>query len=291
LSVWTTGTVERLTKSLRRFSFFAIALDALENFGADHMAVFAASMAYYTLLAVFPLLLLLVAIASPFLNRADVLEMILHYVSQTLPGARDEIEIVLQQVLEHRGPASLVGLITLLWSASGVFDVVQTALNRAWRVPRARAFFQERLFSVLVIVFIGGLFVLGIFLSTITDDVVRTALAWTRESVSWAGRIGSWFATFTAFSVLYKYFPNARVHWRSALLGAGLTAVFWELAKSLYGEYLVQYARLSLVYGSFGAVIGLLLWSYLSSTILLFGAEFSAQLERAASPGPPAQKI
>lgn len=273
-------TVARWNTSLRRFYVVRVLLDGVKAFNADNMPLYAASLSYYTLLALFPLLLLFIAIASPFLAQQEILALILRYVAQTLPGASSEIDSVLKQVLDARGPATIIGVLALLWSASGVFDVVQTALDRAWRVSKARTFVQQRIFSVVAISLLGGLFILSLFISTLTDDVIRAALAWTDVSVAFAGRITSFIAVLLAFVILYKFFPHARVNWTAALIGAFTAAFLWEIAKSVYGIYLIQFARFSLVYGSVGAVIGLLLWGYISATILLFGAELSATIER-----------
>jgi membrane protein len=181
-----------------------------------------------------------------------------------------------------------------LWSASGVFDVVQTALDQAWRVKKTRSFVKQRLLSVATISLLGGLFILSLFVSTVTDDVIRAALAWTQGSVALAGRIASFITVLIAFVILYKFFPHVSVSWRAAWAGAVTAALLWEIAKTVYGVYLIHFARFNLVYGSVGAVIGLLLWGYISATIVLFGAELSATMERETTQvvtagQPPAQ--
>lgn len=283
VEVWQTRiaqTVARWSASLRRFAVFSILWDAIGAFNSDNMSLLAASLSYYALLALFPLLLLLIVSASPFLAQADVLASVLQYVRQTLPGASEEIERVLVQVLEARGSATIIGILALLWSASGLFDVVQTALDRAWRVPKPRAFWKQRLFSLAMMVFLGSLFVASLILSGITDEVVRAALALTPDSFGWFGRLVSWIMAFFAFMLLYQFFPHAHVSRRTAFVGAFVAACLWEIAKTAYGVYLVHFARFNLVYGSVGAVIGLLLWGYISATILLFGAELSAVVGR-----------
>ena len=280
LSARVQATVARWNLSLRRFSVFRVLLDAVDAFNRDNMSFLAASLSYYGLLALFPLLLLFIALASPFLAEANVIQTVLDFSRQALPGAASELERVLRQVVEARGPATLIGIIALFWSASGVFDVLQAALDRAWRVPHSRAFWQQRLISLVVITAMGILFVLSIAVSAITNDVVRAALTITRDSIELGGDVLSLLFSAAAFAGLYKLLPHAQVKWRTVLPGAIVAAILWEIAKGVYGLYLIHFARFNLVYGSVGAVIGLLLWGYISATILLFGAEVSAAVNR-----------
>ncbi len=280
LSARVQATVARWNLSLRRFSVFRVLLDAVDAFNRDNMSFLAASLSYYGLLALFPLLLLFIALASPFLAEANVIRTVLDFSRQALPGAASELERVLHQVVEARGPATLIGIIALFWSASGVFDVLQAALDRAWRVPHSRAFWQQRLISLVVITAMGILFVLSIAVSAITNDVVRAALTITRDSIELGGGVLSLLFSAAAFAGLYKLLPHAQVKWRTVLPGAIVAAILWEIAKGIYGLYLIHFARFNLVYGSVGAVIGLLLWGYISATILLFGAEVSAAVNR-----------
>jgi membrane protein len=94
--------------------------------------------------------------------------------------------------------------------------------------------------------------------------------------VTWGGGLLGGALAFIAFTILYKSFPHAQVKWRDALLAALLAALAWHTAKYLYELYLVHFARFNLVYGSVGAVIGLLLWGYISASIVLFCAELAA---------------
>lgn len=282
LAAAATTTGSRLDTALRRVPALRVLLDTLDAFGRDHMSLFAASLSYYALLALFPLLLMLIALASPLLTGENVVRTVVRVAGEALPGTATEIESILRGIVEARGPATIIGLLALMWSASGVFDVVQTALNRAWRVPQPRAFLQQRLLSVLVIAVLGGLFIVGLFVSALAGQVLRPALEMTSDLVPILSVVTGFSASFVAFTLLYKFFPHARIRWREAVAGALLAALLWELARNVYGLYLIRFARFNLVYGSVGAVIGLLLWGYLSAVILLFGAELSAVVGRPA---------
>jgi len=269
---------------LRRFYFGRVLLDALDGFNQNQMALLAASLSYYTLLALFPLLLMLVGAASFFIDPNLALQTVARYTGQYLPGVESQVRVILKQVVELRGTATLVGFVTLLWSASGVFDVLQHALNRAWRVSVPRAFWLQRLFSLAMILLLGVFFLLSVLLSSATFDLLRNLFGplfdiaqWQREIVNVAGALTS----AATIVLVYKIFPHAQVTWRAALLGGAAAALAWHSAKFGYALYLGYFSRLNFVYGSLAALIGLMLWSYLSAMIILFGAELTARLCRA----------
>ncbi|OQY81520.1 MAG: hypothetical protein B6D41_19545 [Chloroflexi bacterium UTCFX4] len=270
---------------LRRYYFCRVLLDALDGFNQNQMSLLAAALSYYTLLALFPLLLMLVGAASFFIDPNHALQMVARYAGQYLPGVESQVRVILKQVVELRGTATLIGFVTLLWSASGVFDVLQHALNRAWRAPVPRAFWLQRLFSLAVILFLGMFFLFSVLLSSATFDLLRNLFGalfdiaqWQREIVNVAGALTS----AAAIVLVYKIFPHAQVTWRAALIGGVAAALAWHIAKFGYALYLGYFSRLNFVYGSLAALIGLMLWGYLSAAIILFGAELTARLGRAA---------
>lgn len=276
-------TVARWEKSLRRFSLLALLLDAGQAFSADGMSFLAASLSYYALLALFPLLLLLIAFASLFISETDALAAVMRVARDYLPGVEMELQRVLRQVVDARGSATIIGLLTLLWSASGVFDVLQHALNRAWHVPVPRAFWLQRLVSIGVIALLGLFFLASVIVSSFSTALALALFGETvaaLQVIGWLGSIVGLAFAFIAFAILYKTFPNVRVSWSVAWRGALVAAVLWQVAKFLYEFYLVYLARFNLVYGSVGAIIGLLLWGYISASIVLFCAELSAVMSK-----------
>lgn len=274
-------TVARWDKSLRRFSVFALLLDTIDVYNANNLTMLAASLSYYALLAIFPLLLLLISVAPVFISESEAFDAVLRVARGYLPGAEAALRGVLQQVIDERGSATLVGIVTLVWSASGVFDVLQVSFNRAWRVTQPRAFWLQRLFSIAVIGVLGVFFLVSVIASSFSETLLIGLFGETngaRELVKWGGSTLGAFLAFSAFALLYKTFPNAHVRWKHALLGALVAAILWQTAKYLYELYIVHYARFNLVYGSVGAIIGLLLWGYLSASIVLLGAQLTAMM-------------
>lgn len=283
LQVRTAETVARTETSLRRFYLVDVLLDSINAFNQNQMSLLAASLSYYALLALFPLLLVLVGVASFFIDQNLAMNTVMRFAGQYLPGVEPQVRAILEQVVDLRGTATLIGLVTLLWSASGVLDVLQQALNRAWRVPVPRAFWLQRLFSIAVIGILGLFFLASVLVSSATLDLLSRFFGggldiaeWRREAVNWAG-----FAlSVPVIVLLYKFFPHARVAWRAALAAGVTAALLWHLAKFGYAVYLDYFSRLNFVYGSLAAVIGLMLWGYVSAAIILFGAELAARVGR-----------
>ncbi len=283
LQLWFDETVARINRSLRRFPVFAVLLDTVDLFAQDQMSLLAASLTYYALLALFPLLLVLVASASFFVSQELAMAMVSRLTRTYLPGVEQYVLQILREVVDMRGTATVFGFVTLLWSASGVFDVVQQALDRAWHVQERRSFWLQRLFSIGVIGVLSVVLLSSILISSATLEFFASVLgdaltgqAVLREAANWIAVLMS----FVVFFAFYKFFPHARVPWRAALIGAGVAAVSWQIAKFGYSVYLGYFARYNFVYGSLGAIIGLMFWGYISAMILLFCAELSARLGR-----------
>ena len=265
-----------LKRLARRWAAIALLIDAAEAYSHDEMGMLAAALAYYLLLALFPLLLLLIAIATPFLTSEDVVRETIRFATNYFPAAGRELRTILEQVVNARGPVTLLAALGLLWSASGVFDLIQRGLNRAWHISQRRPLWRERLVSIVTVVAVGVLFGISFATSALVRSGVRLRFQIGGESIEIVGVILTTLLNFALFSIIYKVFPLSQVKFRQVWRGSLLASVLWEIAKIVFVIYLLNFARLSLVYGSIGAVIALLLWGYITATILLFGAEVGA---------------
>ncbi len=265
-----------LSRRARRSPILALLLDTWAAYRRDEMGTPAAALAYYLLLTLFPLMLLLIALASPFLDSEVVIRDAVRFVSNYLPTVAGELRTILREVVTARGPASLIALLGLLWSASGLFDLVQRGLNRAWQVAQPRPVWRQRLVSIVTVMVIGVLFGLSFVTSAVARAGVRYSIDFGNQRVEVLSVIFTLLLSLFLFAVIYKVFPFARVTWRQVWGSALLASVLWEAAKYIFVWYLLNFARLNLVYGSVGAIIALLVWGYITATILLLGAELSA---------------
>jgi len=247
----------------------------------------AAAVAYYTLFSVFPLTLLLIALGSFFLDPQQAQQAALAAVGAILPGAVDLVQTNIQQVLESRGTAGLIGIVGFVWAASGVFGGLSRAINQAWDVEHSRPAWAERALAAGMVLLIALLFSLSLLSTTAFELVSRLSSVLLSESqvppgsvTNLLSRLLPYLLTALLFSVLYGVLPHTHVAWAEVLPAALMAGFAWEVAKIGFACYLSTFAVYNLVYGSLGAVIGLLVWSYLSAVIILLGAEFSVQYAR-----------
>jgi len=180
--------------------------------------------------------------------------------------------------------SKIVGGAILLFSATGLFAQLQYALNRAWEVkpdPKRGgivAFVVKRILSFGMVLVVAFLLLISMVLTTIIDEIVAYVQGGAPEGFSLAvGMILNNVAAFGVatllFAAMYKALPDAKMAWRDVWIGAAVTALLFVIGKALIGVYL-QHTDLSSSWGSAAAsMIGVLVWVYYSSLILLFGAE------------------
>jgi membrane protein len=276
-------------------------------FDRDDGAVMSRSIAYYALFSLFPLLLILLAFASSVLASDAAQGFVLETAGTLVPGAAELVAENIERLAAAGGTVSVLALVGLLWAASGVFSALYRAVNRAWENPKSELFWTEKLYG-LAVVLVFLLLLVGITFYSTFVSIVRSwqvsILGWQPFADPGTGRLLGWLSALIpalisviAFTVIYRTMPRNEVRWRDVWFGGLLAGLVWEGARQLFAWYLANFARHSLVYGSLAAIIGILLWAYLSAIIVLAGAEFTAQhtLWRQAGcpvePRPPCQWI
>lgn len=267
------------------------------SFDQDDGALMSRSIAYYALFSIFPLLLVLVSFSSFSLDSAEVQQLVQDFVESNLPVVADLVQGNIEQILAASGTVGIIALVGLLWSASGVFSAIYRAVNRAWGNPKSQLFWAEKLFGLAVVLVVGLLLVATTFYSTI----VSVLQSWKPSFFDWQPLIEisttsswRWISTLLpplvsaiTFIILYRIIPKNGVTWRDVWLGGLVAGLVWEAARRLYAWYLASVASYNLIYGSVGAIIGFLLWAYLSAMILLLGAEFTARYSDWRQAGHP----
>ncbi len=256
----------------------------LKTFSDARASQAAASLAYYAIFSLFPLLLVLIAGSSFFLNSQQVYQSVTRLVQDTFPIATQLINQNLRQVLDARGPVGLIGLLTLLWSASGVFTNLAYNVNLAWSASIRRSFLKRRLVGLAMIAILGGLLILSLALDSISKllgvlNIEKIAIL---KLVPWdlLSGVGSWVIIFLLFVTLYHWVPLAKVCWKATFWGAFTAMIGWKGATAVYNWYVSSgLGRYQLVYGSLGAIVALLFLIYLLAMITLFGAHLSAAID------------
>ncbi len=253
-------------------------VQAAKAFSEDQCSHLAAALSYYGLLSIFPLLLFILAAASPFLQSESAIRAVTGFVAGFLPSGALLVRNNLQEVARLRGAITLAAAVGFLWSASGVFNLLQVGLNRAFRVARRRPMWREKLVSLAMVVGVGILFGLSFLITNTMRVVTHYRMLQRQNSMAEPATVlVAIILSIAVFGILYRYVPyDPTIRWRDIAVGAVVAAILWEMAKLGFAWYITNLSPLNLVYGSVGAVIALMLWGYVTWMILLFCAEFAA---------------
>ena len=265
----------------------------------------AATLAYYAIFSIAPLLLLSILIASLVVDRTAAVERLTgELISLIGPTGSDAIK----QMLDAAGTAQteswsgILGLLVLLFAATGFVGALQNALDRIWEAPPASggmwAFLRSKLFSFSLILAAAFLLLVSLVLSTAMTALAGNAtasLGLSEAVVAVVIAAANFMLAALIFAAIFKYVPNAIVSWRAALGGGIFTAVLFAFGRLGLAWYLGREAEAS-AYGAATSLVLLLIWVYYSAQILFLGAQFSQTLqygERAstlaiASPTPRA---
>jgi membrane protein len=260
---------------------------ALHYFHENDLFTSAAAMSYFGLMALFPALLLMLAISQQI---AAATELLTHVV-EVYPGSSKFLRETIQTPSIGTG-VIITCIILVLWAGSWVFSVIERALNRIWG-STSRTFWHGRAITIGMIGIVGLLLSSSVLVTSILvalRDVAarlsprqlqRFPVLLSVGSVFWQGVFAtlSFLVTVALFVLVYRFMPRAEVTLRDTLPGAFLAGLLWEIAKYLFALTL-SYLHYDEIYGSVGAVVAVLTWSYVSSLILLFGAQLTAVFHR-----------
>jgi len=251
-----------------------------QEFQKDEAGQLGAALAYYAMFSIFPLLLLLIA-GLGFVLRywdaaIDVQQQILAAVARNLsPQLSTTLADILSGVKSQAGGATVIGVITLLIGASGVFQQLDYSFNKIWKVPKstepvgwvntALNTVRNKLFSFGMVLAVGFLLLVSMALSGVSQALLQgfQDLPVIGSVAGFAlGLALSLLLNTLVFALLFKFLPDTVVYWRDGWLGAVATALVWELAKYILGWYIARSGKTYSAYGVVGTVLILVLYSY-----------------------------
>ncbi len=252
-----------------------------------------AILSFYFLLALFPLLLFLTALLGYFANGGTELRQnLLTYLKAIVPiSAFDLINTTVDEISLHSSGGKLsFGLLTSVWFASSGMGAIIEALNVAYDVKESRAWWRRTLLAILLTIALAVLIITALALmfhgSRITEGIANRYGQGAAFTSAWT--VLQWLFVlvfvFLAFQLIYYFAPDLheqQLRWLAP--GAMIGVCLWLLVSFLFGSYLNFYNTYSVVYGSLGAVIILMLWFYLTGVTILIGGEINAILEQAAA--------
>ena len=261
---------------------------SLHQFHENDLFTSAAAMSYFGLMTLFPALLLMLALS----NKITAANELINHAVDVYPGSRTFLRDTLRSFSSVGTGVIITCFIVVLWAGSWVFSVIERALNRIWGT-NARTFWHGRALTIGMIGIIGLLLALSVGVTSVVVALREMAVSLSPRqmecypillsagSVFWQGiyAIVSFLVTVLLFVDIYRFMPKAEVSLRDALPGAVLGGLLWELAKYVFA-WSLNYFHYDQIYGSVGAVVAVLSWSYVSSLILLFGAQLTAVFHR-----------
>jgi membrane protein len=255
----------------------------------DKASRLSAALAYYTIFSLAPLLVIIIAITGLFWQRDAVQLQVMNQIQGLVgeQGATFVSDLLASASNPAEGiTATIIGIITLLFGALGVFNELHNSLNIIWEVKEEETKgFLQTIKKVIFDRFLSFTMILGIGFLLLVSLVISAGLSAVQETIGNAIPLSEIFlqivnlvisiAVITVlFALIYKFLPDAEIAWRDVWLGAFVTAVLFSLGKMLIGIYLGNSAVAS-SFGAAGSLVLLLVWIYYSAQILFFGAEFT----------------
>lgn len=261
---------------------------ALHQFHENDLFTSAAAMSYFGLMSLFPALLLLLALS----NKIAAGSQMLSHALDVYPGSSQFLRDTILSFSDLSIGALITCIVLVLWAGSWVFAVVERALNRIWGAT-SRTFWHGRALTIGMVGIVGLLLSLSVLATSALvalqevsarfspRQVARYPLLLSAGSVFWqiVFAVVSYLITVSLFVLVYRFMPRTEVWLRDTLPGAFLAGLLWELGKYSFA-WSLHFFHYDQIYGSVGAVVAVLTWSYVSSLILLFGAQLTAVFHR-----------
>lgn len=267
--------------------------DALEGWYRHNAPRLGASLAFYTIVSLAPLLIVVIAVASLVAGRAAAEGQIVWQI-QNLAG-REGAEVIRQMLEGAHKPASgilatTLGLATLFLGATAAVAELRDALNIVWEVPiqeshwprSAFRMLQERVFSFVMVLGVGFLLLVSLMVNVwlaVAGTFFQAMLPMTESALQVLTSVVSFVVIAGLFALIYKVMPDVNLRWREVVAGATLTSLLFSLGKLGIGLYLGK-TGLASTYGAAGSLVVLLVWVYYSAQVFLLGAEFTRVFAR-----------
>jgi membrane protein len=283
------GSLKNFLRDLRDLASIRALKATVQEFQRDDALGIAAQLAYYLILALFPFILVLVSLLGTF-GSEELASEVLGYFQQVMPEqAYEIIKDFTDNIISGKAEAPglfTFGILFTIWAASGAFAALINALNRAYDVQETRPFWKVRGIAILMTLGLSVLILIGVLLLVLGPQIgeaianvfglERTFLVvW--EVARWP--VALFFMMFTV-ALLYYFAPDVDQPFRWITPGGLIGIILWVLASVGFNFYVSNFGSYNKTYGSIGAVIVLLLYLYISSLTILFGATLNATLVR-----------
>ena len=264
--------------------------DVVHAFMSQNGPYIAAAISFYTLFAIFPLLLAVISVLSFMIgsNDTEYATKLVEEITDILPISSDLISREVSNVVKSRTITGVAGILGLLWASTAVFAAIRKGINYLWGVTKPRSFLKERLIDIGLALGAGTIMLFVMFslpiLILIVDIIglVLIDINFNQDLVWQALTAIVYFATTsTIFIMFYRYLPNTKVKFSDVWIGGLVAALAFNCSNWGFVWYMRTFpSTYNLIYGSLGAVLALLSWVYVSALIVLVGALITSRYSR-----------
>jgi membrane protein len=277
---WGRDSLTWLNRQTR--GWFLILFESLRDVLSFQSSLYAAATAYFTLLSIFPLILITVAIASFWFEPSLDVEPILERLEFIIPAVNELLGANLDQIVDARGAISRLSALLLIWSASSIFYMLTRAMDNIWEEAMIRPAWRHRAWAIVITLAISILLLIGSIAWTFVVPVLNRLLPERIIQVSpYLTVLASALLSVLLFLLLYWMLPHAKLSWHDVYIGAILAGLLWELAKHIFFFFVSNFLTSSnLIYGSLTTIIAFLTWAYVSMIIFLFGGHVNERYKR-----------
>jgi membrane protein len=266
---------------------WAILKQTVLNFFQDDSFSYASSIAFYTIFSLPAILIISLSVGATFYERDVVQRELINQIARLVgtESASDIEEILINATMDSTGTiAKIVGVATLIFSATTVFISLQTSINKIWGIkPKPqRGFIKyliDRLLSLAMVITLGFLLLVSLIIDTMLmvfqNGMAKIMAGWTLYIVSAMNIFISLAFITLIFAMMFKVLPDAKIKWRDVWVGSLVTTALFTAGKYLIGFYLGN-SSVNSAYGAAGSLVVILIWVYYSTVIFLFGAELTS---------------
>jgi membrane protein len=268
----------------KRSKLATLIVEPFQEWSRDNASTLAAALAYYTVMSLVPLLIIIVIIASYFIKTNTAIDQLTSQISQFT--SQEVANFVKTLLAGSKNPvngslSSIISVATLILGASGLFSQLQSSLNRIWNVPPDqrggfRKTVKNHAVSFFMVLGIGILFLVFLAVEAFVSLLIGTIPAGSQNHL--IAVIANYVVLFILVTILialiFRIVPDKEISWGDVLLGAAVTAVLFIIGRFAIGLFL-SFNKTASGYGAAGSLIVLLIWIYYSAQIFFFGAEFT----------------
>ncbi len=267
-------------------TFWDLLIEAGIQFSEEHVTKLSASLAYFTIFSIGPLLLVIITILGFIYRRATVTTQVFEQVSSVIgTSATNELQHILNSMSMQNNTTliGIIGALVFVFGATGIFSEIQSSINFIWSIKAKPKrgwlkYLKDRLISLLLVIGMGALMLVTIIANIIIDLISGRLEPYMGNANTLLIKASNFALLFVivvlVFFVIFKVLPDARIHWKDALVGAIFTGILFLIGKFLISYYLGKSKNLN-IYGAATSIILVLSWVYYSAMILYYGAEFT----------------